>query len=323
MSKKFDMGGLADSIRKEFKDRPALAKRIGVGSNLSKLGEKDFLTLPPWWLQATGVPGLPYGKIVLIAGDSDSGKTSAAIEAMKAAQSQDVGVIYVETENKTTEKDLTSWGVDPSGMLLVQSAIAEEAFELMFAAWDQFREKYPTEKLLVVFDSIGNVVSQRDAEIDLIEQSSKPGGKGQINRLGLNKVVAKISQGPTAFLACSYTYDNIGSPGKTNSGGKAVNFFSALTFQTTRKGWVERQVKGEKVRIGADVKWVCFKNHLDRSGQHKKDFIFLFDTFFHKTLSTCLPSITMVHEVQIRSGRNLVHDAWIPLRCILEKAHHG
>lgn len=272
MSKKFDMGGLADSIRKEFKDRPNLAKRIGVGSNLAGLGDADYITMPTWWKECTGVPGIPFGKLIMIAGDSDSGKTSAAIEAMKAAQSQGVGVIYVETEGKTTEADLQNWGVDPSGLLLVQSAIAEQAFELLFAAWDKFKQKYPGEKLLVVFDSIGNVVSQRDSEIDLTEQNSQPGGKGKINRLAINKMVAKRDEDRAAILIINYTYDNMGSPGKTNAGGKAVNFFSSLTFQTSRKGWYERTEKGKKIRVGADVTWKLFKNHLDRSGTKKKEF---------------------------------------------------
>jgi RecA/RadA recombinase len=269
---KFDMSGLANDIRKNFKDKPKLAKRIGVGSNLSKLTDKDYIILPDWWKQCTGVPGLPFGKLVMVAGDSDSGKTSAAIEAMKAAQAQDVGVIYVETEGKTTERDLQAWGVDPSSILLIQSSIAEEAFELLFAAWDGFKESYPGEKLLVVFDSIGNVVSQRDSEIDLMEQDSKPGGKGKINRLGINRMVSKGSDGNTSILIINYTYSNIGSPGKTNAGGKAVNFFSSLTFQTTRKAWVEKTIKGEKVRCGALVNWTMFKNHLDKSGNNKKSF---------------------------------------------------
>ena len=266
------MADLASDVRKQFKDNPKLAKRIGVGSNLSKLEDKDFIIMPQWWKACTGVPGLPFGKLVMIAGDSDSGKTSAAIEAMKAAQAQDVGVIYVETEGKTTENDLRSWGVDPDGVLLVQSSIAEEAFELMFAAWDGFKSRYPGSKLLVVFDSIGNVVSQRDSEIDLMEQDSKPGGKGKVNRLALNKMVAKRDEDNAAILIINYTYDNIGSPGKTNAGGKAVNFFSSLTFQTTRKGWHEKQVQGQKVRVGADVTWKLFKNHLDKSGLKKKEF---------------------------------------------------
>lgn len=99
---KFNMGTLAADIRKQFKDSPKLAKRIGVGSNLSKLTDADYIIMPPWWKECTGVPGLPFGKLVMIAGDSDSGKTSAAIEAMREAQRQEVGVIYVETEGKTT-----------------------------------------------------------------------------------------------------------------------------------------------------------------------------------------------------------------------------
>lgn len=269
---KFNMNELANDIKKQFKNNPNLSKRIGVGSNLSKLEDKDFIILPDWWKQCTGSPGLPFGKLVMIAGDSDSGKTSAAIEAMKAAQSQEIGIIYVETEGKTTENDLKAWGVDPSGILLVQSGIAEEAFELLFNAWDGFSEKYPDSKLLVVFDSIGNVVSQRDSEIDLTEQDSKPGGKGKINRLAINKMVGRRDKDNAAILIINYTYDNIGSPGKTNAGGKAVNFFSSLTFQTTRKGWYEQTVKGQKVRAGALVSWKLFKNHLDKSGLKKKEF---------------------------------------------------
>lgn len=269
---KFNMNDLVSDIRKNFKDNPKLAKRIGVGSNLSKLEDKDFILMPSWWEQCTGVKGLPFGKLVMIAGDSDSGKTSAAIEAMKAAQAQDVGVIYVETESKTTENDLRKWGVDPDGLLLVQSSIAEEAFELLFAAWDGFKAKYPGAKLLIVFDSIGNVVSQRDSEIDLMEQDSKPGGKGKVNRLAINKMIARRDEDQAAILVINYTYDNIGSPGKTNAGGKAVNFFSSLTFQTSRKGWYERTINGKKVRAGADVTWKLFKNHLDRSGLKQKEF---------------------------------------------------
>lgn len=272
MKPKFNMSGLADEVRKQFKDSPKLAKRIGVGSNLSKLADSDFIIMPAWWKSCTGVVGIPFGKLVMIAGDSDSGKTSCAIEAMKAAQAQGVGVIYVETEGKTTEADLSGWGVDTSQVLLVQSSIAEEAFELMFAAWDGFKQSYPGSRLLVVFDSIGNVVSQRDSEINLMEQNSKPGGKGQINRLAINKMIAKRDEDDAAILVLNYTYDNIGSPGKTNAGGKAVNFFSSLTFQTTRRGWYERTIDKVKVRAGADVTWKLFKNHLDRSGLSKKEF---------------------------------------------------
>lgn len=271
MSKKFNMSGLANDIKKQFKSNEKMAKRIGVGTALSQLTEADFIRMPKWWEEATGHIGLPFGRMVMIAGDSDSGKTTAAIAAMRAAQEQGVGVIYVETESKTTGADLALAGVDPDNILLVQSSIAEEAFELMFAAWDSFKKNYPGERLLVVFDSIGNVVSQRDSEIDLTEQNSQPGGKGKINRLAISKMVAKRDEDNAAILIINYTYSNLGSVGKTNAGGTALNFFSCLTFQTSRRGWAEKTVKGEKVRVGVTVTWRLFKDHLSRSGVKKKE----------------------------------------------------
>jgi len=269
---KFNMNNLASDIRKQFKDNPRMSKKIGVGSDLPQLTEADFVTMPSWWKECTGVPGLPFGKMVMIAGNSDTGKTSCAIEAMKAAQAQSIGIIYVETEGKCTEADLKNWGVDPTGILLVQSSIAEEAFELLFMAWDKFKQQYPSEKLLVIFDSIGNVVSKRDSEIDLTEQDSKPGGKGKINRLAISKMIAKRDEDNAAILLINYTYDQIGGHGKVNAGGTALNFFSSLTFQTSRKSWVEKVVKGQKIRIGAEVIWKLYKNHLNKSADNKKEF---------------------------------------------------
>lgn len=273
MTLKLDMGSIAQKIKTTFKDNPRLASRVGVGNDLKKMGEGDFLPMPEWWSDpdSTNTPGLPKGRITMIAGDSDSGKTSAAIVAMKQAQANGWGIIYVETEDKTTEQDLVTWGVDPSGVLLVKSTIAEEAFELGFQAWDAFRDKYPNVPFLWIFDSLGQTVSLRDADMNLMEDSQKPGGKGSINRLGLSKLISKMHEDQPAVLIINYTYDNIGSPGKTNAGGKAVNFYSALTYQTMRKSWIESEAGGRKKRIGAEVVWKLFKNHVNKTDPGAKE----------------------------------------------------
>lgn len=267
---KYDLNKIVESAQKLYNKTSNKLNNIGLGSKLRGLADSDFLIMPEWWQKGTNTKGLPFGKIVMIAGDSDSGKTSCAIAAMKAAQEQDVAVLYIETEGKTTTQDLLSWGVDADGVMLVQESIAERAFEAMFTLWTEFFKNYPKGRLLVVFDSLGNVVSKRDTEIDLTTASQKPGGKGQINRLGLNKLIAKRDENDVAVLMINYTYDNIGSPGKTNAGGKAVNFFSCLTYQTSRKSWLEKTVKGDKVRIGAKVQWKLFKNHIDKSNPGPK-----------------------------------------------------
>lgn len=267
---KFDLGQVVADTEKLYDKKKDRYGSIGAGDSLKSMTDGEFLILPSWWKEATNTKGLPYGGMVMIAGDSDSGKTSMAITAMKAAQEQGVAILYVETEGKTTTQDLKNWGVDPSQVMLVKSSIAEEAFDMMFKLWSNFLKKYPSAKLLVIFDSIGNVVSKHDMDIDMMETNQKPGGKGKTNRSGINALIARSRRGNVATLIINYTYDNIGSQGKTNAGGKALNLFSSLTYQTTRKGWLEKTVDKKKVRVGAAVVWKLFKNHIDKANPGPK-----------------------------------------------------
>ena len=269
----YDLTSIVDEVKKAFKNDKNYSK-VGVGSDLRELTEKDYIKLGPWWVESTGTYGLPFGRLVCLAGNADSGKTSVAIQGMKAALDQDCGVIYAETENKTTEKDMLAWGVDPSQVIIVSSTIAEELYELVFKAWDSFKDKYPDVPLLVIVDSIGNLISMRDEDLDMMEQNSMPGGKGKANRLGLSKMVAKMSRDNTAVLLISYVYDNMGSPGKTTAGGQALHLLSSLMYQTSRKGWVERQEKGNKIRVGADVLFKLQKNHLNKENPGEKEIPF-------------------------------------------------
>ena len=266
---KYDLNSVVAEVQKLYNKEKSKLDSIGTGENLKTLADGNFIPMPDWWQQVTNTKGLPFGAIVQLAGDSDSGKTSAAIAAMKAAQVAGVAVLYGETEHKTTKEDLLAWGVDPQ-IMMVSDMIAEPFYKKFFQLRDAFFKKYPEGRLLQIVDSFGNLMSQHDAELDLEEDSQRPGGKGKINRLALNKIIAGTRQGAIATLIINYTYDNMGSPGKTNAGGKALNFFSSLTYQTSRKQWLEKTVKGEKVRIGARVQWTLFKNHVDKSNPGPK-----------------------------------------------------
>jgi len=262
---KFDLGGVIKTVQKGIKDEKRKGS-IKMGSQMSPISKdpKDYVVLPDaldWEYCTGGLLGLPFGKLVQTAGDSDTGKTSFAITCMKAAQEQETAVLYVETEGKTSKNDLENWGVDTDNVMLVQSGVAEEAFTSMFELWDGFFDKYPDGKLLVIIDSWGNTISMRDEDIDLTSENQKPGGQAKTNRLSVNKMIAKMQADKVALLVVNYTYDNMGSPGKTNAGGKAIHFFTYVGFQTKRIGWIEKTVNKEKVRVGAKVRWTTYKNH--------------------------------------------------------------
>jgi RecA/RadA recombinase len=239
------------------------ASQIGLGSNLESVSQEptDYVVLPTWFKESFGIMGLRFGHWYQWAGEPDSGKTSFSLLAIKHAQEQGYGVVYVETEGKTSEEDLVAAGVNPAGVITVRSKIVEEAFDTANLAIDAFFNDYPDAKLLFVFDSYGNTISMRDSDVKLAEKSGMVGGAAKTNRMGIGSIAAKQINHPIACLIVNYTYDNMGSPGKTNAGGKALNFHCMLTIQSSRKAWYERTVAGEKVRAGADVLWKVYKNH--------------------------------------------------------------
>ena len=260
---KFDLDGVISKVRSSLKKDERRSNQLGVGSDLPPVSKDpaDYVVMPKWFQECYGIPGLAFGKIFECAGKSDSGKTSFAITAMKAAQEQGYGVLYVETEKKTSPSDLAAWGVDPDGVMLVKTSITEEAFDGAQRLWDAFFDKYPNDKLLLVFDSYGNTVSSSDSEIDLTKQNQRVGGASKTNRLGINTFVARLEHDPVAMLFINYTYANIGSVGQTSAGGEALGFFSMIRVQTQRKAWIEATRGGVKMRKGAKVKWTTVKNH--------------------------------------------------------------
>lgn len=260
---KFDFSKTISKIQNSLKGDERRANQFGLGDNLESVSNDpaDYVVMPEWFKESFGIMGLRFGHFVQWAGEPDSGKTSISLLAIRRAQEQGYAVIYVETEGKTSEEDLIAAGINPSALITIRSKIVEEAFDAANLAIDAVFNDYPDAKLLLVFDSYGNTVSMRDSELKMVDSSAMVGGAAKMNRLGIGAIAAKQINHPIACLIVNYTYDNMGSPGKTNAGGKALNFHCMLTVQTSRKAWYERTVGGEKVRAGADVLWKVYKNH--------------------------------------------------------------
>jgi RecA/RadA recombinase len=263
---KFDFSKTIKRVQDSYKKDPRMSNQIGDGLTLEEISHnpEDYVVMAPWWEEKFGVMGLKTGHMVQVAGKSDSGKTSIALDAMKRAQTQGYGIIYVETESKTGPEDLIAGGIDPAGVICINSSITEEAFELGLKAWDSFFTDFPDEKLLFVYDSFGNTTSIRDSGLSMTEKGAMVGGAAKTNRTGLSIMRAKMIKDKVAVLLINRTYDNIGGVGRTNAGGGSIDFFSMLTVQTSRKGWYEKTVKGEKMRAGCTVVWSVFKNHYSK-----------------------------------------------------------
>jgi hypothetical protein len=76
-----------------FKDKKGLKSNV-------KFKEQKWLPLSSAFQEITSVPGIPLGHIVLLRGHSDTGKTTALIEAAVSAQKAKVLPVFIITEMK-------------------------------------------------------------------------------------------------------------------------------------------------------------------------------------------------------------------------------
>lgn len=257
----FDFKKAAEEIRDTFKDKRK-AEMISTGAEMTTpIEDSDFVVMPSWFQEISGVKGFPFGYAFMIAGNTDSGKTSCAIQAIKAAQEQGIAVILVDTERKTTKQRLLNWGVDPENLARVQPQYLEEAYDGIDVWLNKIKENDENTKILVIFDSLGNTPSIKESELG-VEDTIQLGLAAKVNKRGARRLIPRLHRDKVAILVINQTYDNLTSPGKSNAGGNAWDFYCTVIFQTSRKSWLEKVVKGEKLRKGARVVYKLYKNHL-------------------------------------------------------------
>lgn len=272
-SGKIDFKELAEQIKKTIKD-PEKARSISTGSDMYTPSKpEDFVMGPDWWREGTGALGIPYGFVVMISGNTDSGKTSATIEFMREAQKQGVHIILADTEKKTTRARLLQWGVNPDDIALVQPTSLEEMYDGIWMWWQAIKDADPESRILVIIDNVGNTPSFKEGE-SAVEDAMQMGLAAKINKRAFRRMVPRLGRDKVAVLVINYAYANMGSPGLTNAGGKAIDFFSCMTYQTSRMKWIEKTAGGQKVRVGATVVWRLYKNHLvDASKVQRKELV--------------------------------------------------
>ena len=100
---------LSSELRSNF-DLTKFKEKKMLNSNV-KFKEKRWIPLSPAFQDVTSVPGIPMGHIVLLRGHSDTGKTTAMIEAAVSAQKMKVLPVFIITEMKWNWEHATQMGL--------------------------------------------------------------------------------------------------------------------------------------------------------------------------------------------------------------------
>jgi RecA/RadA recombinase len=90
-----------------------------------KFKPQQWIPLSPAFQEVTSVPGIPTGHIVLLRGHSDTGKTTALIEAAVNAQKMGILPVFIVTEMKWNWEHAMQMG------LQVETVVDEETGEIV------------------------------------------------------------------------------------------------------------------------------------------------------------------------------------------------
>ena len=93
---------LSEAVSSEIKSNfnlESFKNKKGLGGNV-KFKPQKWIPLSSAFQEVTSVPGIPMGHVCLLRGHSDTGKTTALIEAAVSGQKAGVLPVFIITEMK-------------------------------------------------------------------------------------------------------------------------------------------------------------------------------------------------------------------------------
>ena len=234
-----------------------LEKQFGRGT-LVRLGDDTFLVQVPAIStgslsldMATGVGGLPRGRVVEIFGPEASGKTTLALHVVANAQKNGGIACFVDAEHALDPVFAGKIGVDIDNLLVSQPDTAEQALEIC----ETLVRSNAVD--VVVIDSVAALVPRAEVEGDMGD--SHMGLTARLMSQALRKLTASISRSNTLVIFINQIRDKIGvmfgSP-ETTTGGRALKFYSSLRLDVRRIS----QIKEREENVGSRVRVKVVKN---------------------------------------------------------------
>ncbi len=200
---------------------------------------------------ATGVGGLPRGRVIEIFGPESSGKTTLALTVVANAQKTGGIACFIDAEHALDPTFATKIGVDIDNLLVSQPDTAEQALEIC----ETLVRSNAVD--IIVIDSVAAMVPKAEVEGDMGD--SHMGLQARLMSQALRKLTSSISRSNTIVIFINQIRDKIGvmfgSP-ETTTGGRALKFYSSLRIDVRRIA----SIKDKEVHVGNRVRAKIVKN---------------------------------------------------------------
>ena len=221
-----------------------IEKQFGKGS-IMKLGENAKLNIeaiPTGALPldiATGIGGVPKGRIIEIFGPESSGKTTVALHIIAEAQKKGGIAAFIDAEHALDPAYAKNLGVKVEELIISQPDTGEQALEIAEALVRSGAID------IIVVDSVAALVPK--AEIDGEMGDSHMGLQARLMSQALRKLAGAISKSNTVAIFINQLREKIGvmfgNP-ETTTGGRALKFYASMRLDVRR---IETLKKGDDV----------------------------------------------------------------------------
>ncbi|WP_312698984.1 recombinase RecA [Sedimentibacter sp.] len=221
-----------------------IEKQFGKGS-IMKLGENAKLnieSIPTGALPldiATGIGGVPKGRIVEIYGPESSGKTTVALHIVAESQKKGGIAAFIDAEHALDPGYAKKLGVSIEDLIISQPDTGEQGLEIAEALVRSGAVD------VIVIDSVAALVPK--AEIDGEMGDSHVGLQARLMSQALRKLAGAINKSNTVAIFINQLREKVGvmfgNP-ETTTGGRALKFYASMRLDVRR---IESLKKGDDV----------------------------------------------------------------------------
>ncbi len=235
------MQGRMEALNNTIKN---IEKAYGKGS-IMKLGEStsmNIASISTGCLSldlATGVGGLPRGRVVEIFGPESSGKTTVTLHVIAQAQKDGGIAAFIDAEHALDPMYAKQLGVDINNLLVSQPDSGEQALEIAEAL---VRSNAVD---VIVIDSVAALVPK--AELDGEMGDVHVGLQARLMSQALRKLTAHIGKSTCCVIFINQIREKVGvvygNP-EVTTGGRALKFYSSMRLEIR---------KGEPIKMGNEI----------------------------------------------------------------------
>ena len=227
-----------------------IEKQFGKGAIMT-LGQErlaDIAAIPTGALAldiASGIGGVPRGRVVEIFGPEGSGKTTLTLSIAAQAQRQGGVAAFIDAEHALDPTYAKKLGVKLEDLLISQPDSGEQALQIV----EMLVRSNAVD--LIVIDSVAALTPRSEIEGEMGD--AQMGLQARLMSQALRKLTAIINRSKTCIIFINQLRQKIGvvfgNP-ETTPGGKALKFYASMRFDIRRIGSIKKgdDVVGNRVR---------------------------------------------------------------------------